>query len=35
MLVHLAPYVGYPRAAGLLMPVEKLLADLAKAGTPG
>lgn len=28
MLVHLAQYAGYPRAAGLLLPVEKLLAEL-------
>jgi len=30
MLIHLAQYAGYPRAAGLLMAVEKTLADLGE-----
>ena len=31
MLIHLAPYAGYPRAAGLLMAVEKVLAEVSAA----
>ncbi len=30
MLIHLAPYAGYPRVAGLLGVVERTLAELAK-----
>lgn len=30
MLVHLAQYAGYPRAAGLMGPTERTLAELAK-----
>jgi 4-carboxymuconolactone decarboxylase len=30
MLIHLAQYAGYPRVAGLLMAVEKTLADLGE-----
>lgn len=32
MLIHLAQYAGYPRVAGLLMAVEKVLAELGEAG---
>ncbi len=28
MIMHIAQYAGYPRAAGLLMPVEETLAKL-------
>ena len=31
LLIHLAPYAGYPRVAGLLGPVEKAIAEAAKA----
>ena len=31
MVIHLAAYVGYPRASGLLTAVEKLLAELPEA----
>lgn len=31
VLIHLAPYVGYPRAAGLLGPMEKAIAEVRKA----
>ncbi len=30
MIIHLAAYAGYPRAAGLLGRVEKVLAELAE-----
>ena len=30
MLIHLAQYAGYPRAAGLVGEVEKAIADAAK-----
>ncbi len=30
MIIHVAHYAGYPRAAGLLMPVEETLAKLDK-----
>jgi len=29
-LIMLAPYAGYPRVAGLLMPVEQVIADWEK-----
>ena len=29
-LIHLAQYAGYPRAAGLLGPTEKVIAEFAK-----
>ena len=32
LLVHLAPYAGYPRVAGLLGVVEKAIAEAAKSG---
>ena len=32
MVIHLAQYAGYPRAASLLGRVEKTLAELAAAG---
>ncbi len=31
MLIHLAQYAGYPRAAGLVGEVEKAIAEAAKA----
>jgi len=31
LLIHLAPYAGYPRVAGLLGEVEKAIAESAKA----
>lgn len=31
MLIHLAQYAGYPRVAGLLMAVEKVLAETGEA----
>ncbi len=31
MIIHLAQYAGYPRAAGLVGEVEKAIADSAKA----
>jgi 4-carboxymuconolactone decarboxylase len=32
MLIHLAPYAGYPRTAGLVGEVEKVIAEQARAG---
>ncbi len=32
MIIHLAAYAGYPRAAGLVGRVEKVLAELAEGG---
>lgn len=32
MLIHLAPYAGYPRTAGLVGVVEKVIAEQARAG---
>ncbi|MCZ6463977.1 MAG: carboxymuconolactone decarboxylase family protein [Proteobacteria bacterium] len=32
MIIHLAAYAGYPRAAGLVGRVEKVLAELAGGG---
>jgi len=32
MLIHLAPYAGYPRTAGLVSEVEKVIAEQARAG---
>lgn len=31
MLIHLAPYAGYPRTAGLVGEVEKVIAEQARA----
>ena len=31
MLIHLSQYAGYPRVAGLLMPVEEVIAEFEKA----
>jgi 4-carboxymuconolactone decarboxylase len=31
MLIHLAPYAGYPRTAGLVSEVEKMIAEHARA----
>ena len=31
IVIHLAPYAGYPRAAGLVGEVEKVLAEQARA----
>ena len=31
IVIHLAPYAGYPRAAGLVTEVEKVIAEQARA----
>ena len=31
MLIHLSQYAGYPRVAGLLMPVEEVIAEFEKS----
>jgi 4-carboxymuconolactone decarboxylase len=31
LLIHLAPYAGYPRAAGLLLEVEKVIGEFEGA----
>jgi len=35
MLIHLAPYAGYPRVAGLLLATETVLAEFAKSSAKG